>query len=177
MHHTKLFLLLVAFACLSLHCRHESELEKLPPATMVGAQTIGCLMNGHAWPSEADKQDIDFLGSGYAKGIFELDCAVSPGWSTSRLSAVYMRVKYKIFGPGYYVIPFDGGGMNDAFKAVYKNVLYDSYYTQGGYAFLNITRLDTINHYMAGTFEYNVYAFTKTDMLKVTNGRFDYKYN
>ncbi|MBX7203950.1 MAG: hypothetical protein K1X81_00850 [Bacteroidia bacterium] len=176
MSHIKLLLLLASLSCLSLHCKKESEEDKLPPATMVGAQTIGCLMNGHAWPSEADKQDIDFLGSGYAKGIFELDCAVSPGWSTSRLSGVYMRVKYKIFGPGYYVIPFEGG-INDAFNVVYKNVPYGSYYTQGGYAILNITRLDTINHYMAGTFEYNVYAFTKTDMVKVTKGRFDYKYN
>ncbi len=169
----KPLLLLTAISCLSLHCRHESELDKLPPATMVGAQTIGCLMNGHAWPSES----VDFLGSGYAKGIFEIDCAVLYPGTAATKTGVYMRVEYKIFGPGYYVIPFDGGGMNDEFKALYRDVPYDSYFTQGGYAILNITRLDTINHYMAGTFEYNVYAFTKTDLLRVTNGRFDYKYN
>ena len=171
----KLLLLLASLSCLSLHCKKESEEDKLPPATMVGAQTIGCLMNGHAWPSEADKQDIDFLGSGYFKGIFEIDCAILYPGTAARRTSVYMRAEYKIFGPGYYVIPFTVG-TNDAFNAVYKNVLYDSYYTQGGYAILNITRLDTINHYMAGTFEYNVYAFTKTDMVKVTKGRFDCKY-
>ena len=176
MKHIKLLLLLASLSGLSLHCKKESEEDKLPPATTVGAQTIGCLMNGHAWPSKEDKEDIDFLGSGYAKGIFELDCAVLYPGTSSRRTGVYIRVKYKIFGPGYYVIPFDGG-ISDAFKALYRNVSYDSYFTNGGYAILNITRLDTINHYMAGTFEYNVYAFTKTDMVKVTKGRFDYKYN
>ena len=174
MSHIKLLLLLASLSCLGLHCKRESEEDKLPPATMVGAQTIGCLMNGHAWPSKEDKEDIDFLGSGYAKGIFELDCAVSPGWSTSRLSGVYMRVKYKIFGPGYYVIPFEQSTANK-FSATYDNY-YTSYYTTGGWATLNITRLDTINHYMAGTFEYTVIDPFTQRWLKVTKGRFDYKY-
>ena len=171
MHHIKLLLLLTALSCLSLHCKHESELDKLPPATMVGAQTIGCLMNGHAWPSEW----VDFLGSGYAKGIFELDCAVLYPGTAATKTGVYMRVEYKIFGPGYYVIPFEQGDDNK-FSAVY-DYYYTSYYTKGGWAILNITRLDTINHYMAGTFEYKVIEPFTQRWLRVTNGRFDYKYN
>jgi hypothetical protein len=50
MKNKQFFLLLFTLVAIAgVQCKKESELDKLPPATTTGAQTLGCLINGDAF--------------------------------------------------------------------------------------------------------------------------------
>jgi hypothetical protein len=172
----KLLLLLASLSCLSLHCKKEEpqkEEDKLPPLTTEGKQTFGCLMNGKAWP---DSYDIDFGSSGYANGDFELYLRTLDPFTTNIKEQVSIAIRGKIFGPGHYIIPYSTNLMETNINVIYENIVYTSYVTPGGYADITIVKLDTINHLMAGTFNFLLYSPTNIVPLQVTKGRFDYKY-
>lgn len=176
MSHIKLLLLLASFSCLGLHCKKEEqqkEEDKLPPLTAEGKQSFGCLMNGKAWP---DSYDIDFGSSGYGKGIFELDFYTKDPLTGNPDEEVTIEIAYKIFGPGHYIIPYSHNLMETNINAMYRKTAYTSYGTPGGYADITIIKLDTINHIMAGTFDFLLYSPTNIVPLQVTKGRFDFKY-
>lgn len=169
-------MLLITFVCLSLHCKKEEpqkEEDKLPPLTTEGKQTFGCLMNGKAWP---DSYYFDFGSSGYGKGIFELDFYTQDPSTGNPDEEVSINIAYKIFGPGHYVIPFGSNLMKTNFVVDYRNTVYQSTITPDLYAVLDLTKLDTINHVMAGTFEFTIFNEFNWKSLNVTKGRFDFKY-
>lgn len=176
MHHLKTLLLLVAFACLSLHCKKEEqqkEEDKLPPLTAEGKQSFGCLMNGKAWPGNLF---VDFGSSGYGKGIFELDFYTKDPLTGNPDEEVSIYIDHKIFGPGHYIIPFGSNLMKTNFVIDYHKMVYQSTITPDSYAIIDIIRLDTINHVMAGSFQFTLFNEFNWQALNVTKGRFDFKY-
>lgn len=176
MRQIKVLLLLAAFSCLSLHCKNEDpqkEEDKLPPLTAEGKQSFGCLMNGKAWP---DSDNIDFGSSGYANGDFELYFRTRYPGTTDIKEDVSIAIRDQIFGPGHYIIPYSHNLMETNINASYHKTGYTSYVTPGGYADITIIKLDTINHIMAGTFDFLLYSATNIVPLEVTKGRFDFKY-
>lgn len=172
----KLLLLLTAFSCLSLHCKKEEpqkEEDKLPPLTAEGKQSFGCLMNGKAWP---DSYNIDFGSSGYANGVFELYFRTRYPGTTTIDEEVSIYIDHKIFGPGHYLIPFGSNLMKTNFVIDYHKMVYQSTITPDSYAIIDIIKLDTINHVMAGSFEFTLFNEFNWQALNVTKGRFDCRY-
>ncbi|MBX7206108.1 MAG: hypothetical protein K1X81_11860 [Bacteroidia bacterium] len=177
MHQIKLLLLLTSFCCLSLHCKKEEvqkEVDKLPPISAEGKQTFGCLINGKAWPNASIYQ---FSAWG-ENGRFELNfyTRYSSGSIMSGpniIDEMIISIKSGIDGPGHYLVPFNSGWQNVNFTMDYKNVLYRSSITPSSYATLDIIRLDTVNHIVAGTFEFTLFDEIEWKSLKVTKGRFD----
>jgi hypothetical protein len=166
MHHIKLLLLLASFCCLSLHCKKESELDKLPSATTKGMQTFGCLINGKA-----------FIGDGWSKmyrGIYH-DAMVEIEVENIVDGDLYFRTEGIITKPGDYVVPYIPPQSN-VFAYDSKEGHYISYDTPTGYAFLRITRLDSVQHYIAGQFDFTIFNSSGTASVHVSNGRFDLKY-
>jgi len=176
MSHIKLLLLLASLSCLSLHCKKEEpqkEEDKLPPLTTEGKQTFGCLMNGKAWP---DSYLTNFSSSGYANGNFELYLLTLDPATVGIKEQITIEISGKIFGPGHYIIPFGSNLMKANFVVDYHKTVYQSTITPDSYAVLDLTKLDTINHVMAGTFEFTLFNEFNWQALNVTKGRFDYKY-
>ncbi len=172
----KLLLLFTALSCLSLHCKKEEqqkEEDKLPPLTSEGKQSFGCLMNGKAWP---DSYNIDFGSSGYANGDFELYFRILDQVTGNIKEDISIGIRDQIFGSGHYIIPYSHNLMETNINASYHKTGYTSYVTPGGYADITIIKLDTINHIMAGTFDFLLYSPTNIVPLQVTKGRFDFKY-
>ncbi len=160
----KLLLFLTALSCLSLFCKKESELDKLPPATTTGMQTLGCLINGKA-----------FTGNGHSKlfrGIYH-DAMIEMEME-NEMGNIYFRTEGIITKPGDYIIPYVPP-QNNVF--VYQgNGYFISYDCPTGYALLRITRLDSVQHYIAGQFDFTMFNSSGSASVHVSNGRFDLKY-
>ncbi|MBX7205316.1 MAG: hypothetical protein K1X81_07810 [Bacteroidia bacterium] len=175
MSHIKLLLLLASLSCLNLHCKKESELDKLPPATTTGKQTFGCLINGKAWPIGVKGSHlwvVNYQNRQIDVGYYIKD---SPFAFTDK-EWVSITLK-KVNKPGYYLVSLDGvsecsisiGSINDSYFSS-DNV------NKNAYASILITRLDSINHFLSGTFEFSLFNESGTSQVKVSSGRFDFNY-
>jgi len=165
MHHIKLLLLLASLSCLSLHCKKESELDKLPPATNYGAKTFGCLVNGKAF--RGDKYSKLFEGT-YHDALVEMEVELED-------ERIYFRTAGIITKPGDYIIPYTPSALH-LFAFDDENGSYRSRNTLNGYAFLRITRLDSVQHIIAGQFDFTIFNSNGTASVHVSNGRFDFRY-
>jgi len=165
MSHIKLLLLLTSLSCLSLHCKKESELDKLPPATNYGAKTFGCLVNGKAF--RGDKYSKLFEGT-YHDAMVEMEVELED-------ERIYFRTEGIITKPGDYFIPYTPP-QNNAFVCDSKEGYFISYDCPTGYAFLRITRLDSLQHIIAGQFDFTLFNTSGTASVHVSNGRFDFRY-
>lgn len=174
MRYIRLLLLFTFLSCVSLHCKREepiSELSKLPPITNYGAQTFGCLINGKAWPTE-----LGFQSTNYYMGSLTIDYHTTyPDFSLKE--SVYLYVDQKIFKEGSYIINFNQGAAINTIVKIRGVTYWDhDLINQSGSAFLTISRLDTVAHYIAGTFNFELYSIDGKSKVSVENGSFDYKY-
>ena len=175
MSHIKLLLLLASLSCLSLHCKKESELDKLPPATAIGANTFGCLLNGKAWPMGV--KGSHYWDVSYQNGILRITYAIKDDpFNIISKEHVSLRTE-KIKGNGIYLVPF-----NDYTKDFFSVEFDDNSYFSAdqinklGFASIVINRLDSINHFLSGTFEFSLFNESGTSQVKVSSGRFDFNY-
>ncbi|MFA7380252.1 MAG: hypothetical protein WC150_07320 [Bacteroidia bacterium] len=164
-----LLLLFVSFCCLNVQCKKESELDKLPPATTSGAQTMGCLVNGEAFTLRPDMSA--FYYAAYYNGTIEIQADnQSPLGGT-----LILLTRGIITKPGYYLLPFNDGSIH-SFGYIVDGESYASRYTPSDFAYMKITRLDSVRHYMAGEFSFTLYNRYLSKSVKITHGRFDFKY-
>lgn len=175
MSHIKLLLLLASLSCLSLHCKKESELDKLPPATTTGRQTFGCLLNGKAWPIGV--KGSHYWDVSYQNGILRITYAIKDDpFNIISKEHVSLRTE-KIKSNGIYLVPF-----NDYTKDFFSVEFDDNSYFSAdqinklGFASIVINRLDSINHFLSGTFEFSLFNESGTSQVKVSSGRFDFNY-
>ena len=173
----KILFLISLTSLLNTNCK--KEINKLPETTHVGANTFGCLINGKAWMptgggagsginptsggfygtpdgkrniyikaySYNDYIDI-FLKHTSQIGIYSLNknTGVQPNLTYPESHAAYF-----IDGQDYYVT--------------------DSFHT----GTVQITYADTVTGIVSGTFEMQLYQNNTGKIIKITNGRFDYK--
>ena len=151
----------------------KTELEKLPPITRTGANTLGCLINGVAWIPKDNygqatfKLDVDpSLGN----GIFVL--SASQFQESNLMSFAFGSVGCKEMGE------FNLSAKEQVFSYSNPKILcsFDNnsanVYVSGSFI---ITKYDLINRIFSGTFEFTLYNQNCGDTLYFTNGRFDKK--
>ncbi|MBX7205957.1 MAG: hypothetical protein K1X81_11085 [Bacteroidia bacterium] len=168
--------IIVLFCCISLlyaGCKKEDEVDKLPPATASGLGTFGCLINGRAWP-------IYEKGYHYASAYYEnkslvLEYLVKPDELSPYVdSRIGIGIK-KIQTIGNYIIHFDD--LNSGAVSVSTNGIRYSCadpINAGGFAWVNITRLDTSQFgYASGTFGFTLLDDQGLTTVKIESGRFD----
>ena len=170
---TKYTFLLVAFCCLNIQCKKEQEIDKLPEATSVGAGTFGCLMNGMAWPNGIDGDKSYSASYYYGNLAVNYEIQDGPTWGPIK-GAVGFAIK-NIFKPGIYVLPFNNTKKGTA-NIIHQGLFYFSKdpINKGGQAYFTITRLDSVNRIVSGTFEFTL--FDQDDFsrkVEVKSGRFD----
>ena len=172
--HLAISLLLAFLSCLSLHCKKESELDKLPPATTSGKQTFGCLVNGKAFVVT----DFYLDNAGNNEGYFNHNLSTL-FFDTYNQEAqggnISFYSKNIIKQPGEYLISFE-----DLSQSVFyysgSEGNYRSVYTPKGLAYLRITNLDPINGYISGQFDFTLFNQSGTKSVHISNGRFDIRY-
>lgn len=173
-----LVLLLAAFCCLGIQCKEErTELEMLPPVTTYGASTFGCLINGRAWPVYEKGSRI--LDGTYYNGKLHITYSIyepDGGWGPGTLMEYITLSTKKIHSKGFYAIqPIFG---IDQFSLKYDGVDYSARYNSndGVICYINIHRLDSIKHIIAGEFSFSLSDKDNESRVNIEHGRFDIFY-
>ena len=173
-----LFFLLLLFLT---ECK-KNELDALPPLTEEGRNTFGCLINGKAYVPEGGDafSHIKAVDGGYqgitwnaVKNCVWIETTNQDG---SGMDIWLRNVEYK----GDYALNFDTGVRPIVIIPHNYGYYYRSkedYITTTQYTGkVNITRADTVNNIVSGTFEYTGYDPATKKTISVRDGRFDIKF-
>lgn len=169
------FLLLTAMSCKK---NKDNQKDQLPPATQIGANTFGCLVNGKAYIPKG------YSGTGTPNPKISFDFfnnntffSINSNHFENRNPTGFMDISFfdSILLPGIYQFPKK---MN--FSIGWPKVLgtcftpaFDTTVKKWGTGI--ITRFDNTNRIISGTF--NCKFITQTcDTVFVTEGRFDFKF-
>ena len=173
-----LLLLLTSFLFLAAACTKADDdtpttpLDELPPATQVGANTFGCLIDG-----------VPFVNQG-------------GGFSVQNINANYSPNPDRYFIKAYEL---SGDGGRDAVKValrIYRDTVgsfepmenwevlkFDTQLQFASYVLdrqnpglINITSIDRSSQIISGTFNLNIVDTTSNDTKSLTEGRFDVIY-
>ncbi|MBX7205961.1 MAG: hypothetical protein K1X81_11105 [Bacteroidia bacterium] len=169
--------IIVLFCCISLlyaGCKKEDEIDKLPPTTASGLGTFGCLINGKAWPNGVQGEHI--LDAFYYQGKFWVTYVIRDPNSLLNIETCTMQTR-EITKPGIYFLSFKDISIND-FTVNHGAYTYASGLplNLNNYAYMNISRFDTVNYIISGTFSFSLYDLTGTHQIKIDKGRFDVNY-
>lgn len=159
----------------SMKCKKDNQnpsKEQLPAITQTGANTFGFLLNGEVWLPKGGLLDQ------------KLDLSYDPSYNGGALSIIANRLlgeKDKSF------LSFGGTNVTQAghyeFSSEKKSVYYyDNKKTDCEYHYsttiitgsLTITKLDLINKFISGTFEFKLEK-NGCPTINATQGRFDLK--
>jgi hypothetical protein len=174
-----LFLILLTIftlcSCDKDDAKPKTELDKLPPATQIGAQTFGCLIDGKAFVppkfgSNAPNAFYQFVGGAYTLGMSasidggsQMKSILIGGLDVQALTTTIYQLKSEESGNflAKYLI---GGGIT------YTGITTD---TKPGT--LTITRFDAVNFIISGTFKFTILDDNGSE-INITDGRFDMQY-
>lgn len=176
----KLILLLIL--TLSLSCCNKdddtpkTELEKLPPATQTGAQTLGCLINGVAFVPPK-------FGANAPSAFYQL---INGTYTLSIYGATSGGPNLKGINIGCLDMPLIQQTTYQLKEELVNNY-FGEYNIGGGITFsgssttenpgtLTITRFDPINFIISGTFSFKAKEIYTGEIVEITDGRFDMQY-
>jgi hypothetical protein len=179
-----LFLLILVLPLLAEKCdkneiKPNEELDKLPPASQTGAYTFGCLINNIAFKPNGGI----FAGSHlrafyqYTDDTYYFNVTGSKNADTEKLPAVTIETTAIIIKPGK-TYKLMGRKRGSAF-ATYNFFTPDhnkvSYDTGNGKGELYISKLDSVNQIVSGTFWFDGLN-PQGDIVQVREGRFDLRF-
>jgi hypothetical protein len=152
----------------------------LPPITQTGANTFGCRVNGEVWvPFEkcgigsnpCGEIVVDIVRT--SQNQLPVEIHIGAGQrkrdNTSTAFSIQTKTNQSIYSAGNKI---------DSVTINFRKNDGSLYYNYNYYSKIErfeITKLDTINKIIAGTFELTLYA-SPTDSLKITEGRYDLKF-
>jgi len=171
----------ILIACLSivLLASCKKEVTELPAPTQTGAKTFGAKVNGVLWAPQG-------FGSFPANDILEArmsghDIIINArNFSSSPNETEFQLTIFNVTAPGTYLFNTDvihPNGTSSYGYYVKRNItpqnewLTSSIYTGS----VNITRIDDVNMIVSGTFQFDAGSIYNSDVLHVTEGRFDVK--
>ena len=174
-----LLLLLTSFSLLAASCTKEDDgpttpLDELPPATQVGANTFGCLINGEPWYNRGGRFNDPDLSAGYAETIYGLYFNVYARAYDPFISSEsdFLRVQFKEPKVGDF-LPDDR--WLEPLRLTYDNYIFYRLDTLSRVD-LTLTRFDLQNQIASGTFSFTVINDVLLDTLVVSEGRFDVEF-
>jgi len=160
----------------NLSCSPDKDEENLPQETQVGANTLGCLINGKIW---------------LPKGLVTFP---SPNLQ-AQVSQTYFYISALKEGGDFITIEINESpkigvfNLNDSNHTAYMgNSGTNCYYKTDSESlnnYIEITKFDTVNYIISGRFEFTAFKFqiegldssSECDSIKkITEGRFDIKY-
>jgi len=167
----KLYFFFLLPLLLAASCKKEktSPADKLLPATMTGANTFGCLVNGEPWlPHSGSLWDpsLNVAHGQFPTGEWQLKIGATKddvkGGGSGDDQAFSINVWDPVVGDNLVQAvfwDFDGCG-------IYR---LDSLSPNN----MNITKLDDVNFIASGTFYFILINKECNDTIRVTEGRFD----
>jgi hypothetical protein len=166
----------------------------LPPITSNGSGTFGAMINGEVWVPKyhttwgadlytpgVSYSEIDLKNLGIYRGIFGLGAGqYYPETNTDVLLRFFVDTVYSIGEYKFtaFLIPNNYSTTYEKYKKHIDDV-YDEYYILRNPSVnkLNITRLDTVNNIISGTFEVDLLDTITGNIMEIRDGRFDLTYH
>ena len=175
----RIFLLYLSVATLLVSCK--KEVTELPPATQTGANTFGAKVNGSLWVPQG-------FGPFPANDILEARFIANQDLfiNARNFSSSPNETEFEIFlkgvtGPGEYILNATSNYPTLAVNYAYyvkRNINpQNEWMTSAQYTgSVNITKVDTINRFVSGTFQFTaINLYNAPELVTVTEGRFDVK--
>lgn len=147
--------------------------DELPPITMEGAQTFGCLLNGEVWVNRpAFLTDNISMAYNPNTGNFNLSAKTSAP-EDQELEEEFIRINSVFLSIGEVSLNFANYSSDSTctfLGASAEDIPLDND------NYLNISLLDLEENIIAGTFAFVVVDTICNDTFRITEGRFDYDY-
>lgn len=158
--------------------------EELPPETQNGRNTFGCKVNGQVWIPSDERNDLNPYWEPNG-GLFSINAHKAVG--SDNIGTFFQSFSIGItWLPGLGKYPVLLSGVNNSYADPKDSWIYfndqrlrcqygasvPTAYVSGS---IEITRYDTINNIVAGRFE-GILTSPGCDTLRVTEGRFDFKF-
>ncbi len=175
---TTFFTILVFIALIS--CK--KDVSQLPDATDIGANTFGAQVNGTFWKP----QGFGIVPTSpllEARYILNRDVIINARNFSSEPTETEFEIYLKhVVAPGTYELKsntakYPSQTANYGYYIKRKLTPVNEWITTTQYTGkVVITKADTLNHIVSGTFEFNaINMYSAPEALTVTNGRFDVK--
>lgn len=175
-----LWLLLLALCSIFAACKKDhppkTELEKLPLITQTGANTFGCLLNGVAYTPGGGGVFGNVLSVQYDP-TFQGGQFIIKTENTSNINSKrYVNLHAdSISTVGIFQLAFKSKYWIN-YDAIQSNgCTYSNYYENPISGSLLITKFDTSNRIVSGTFDFK-FNNANCGTIEATQGRFDVKY-
>lgn len=167
----KLYLLLCLPLLLAASCKKEntSPVDKLPPATMTGANTFGCLVNGEVWLPHTESfwdPALDVNHGQWPTGRWQLSIGVYREYPNKKIDQTFSINVWD---------PILGENLLTFRKSIFRDFEgCGEYYLDTLTAHtMFISKLDPVNYIASGTFSFTAINDECQDTLRITEGRFD----
>lgn len=154
----------------------------LPPATQEGKNTFGCKVNGEVWVPRVDIRSFDPTRHAKIATLYEKNGSGSGNVTCNLLDYDSKQDEWLqvSFGPTFFQTikncgPTVGVG---ALLNTSSGKWYSSKFHNSSDNCVNITRLDTVNNIVSGTFHFVLFrdSINLNDKIVVSDGRFDMPY-
>ena len=174
----KLFLtLLITFtlsSCNDDDNKPSNPVDQLPPATQVGANTFGCLLDGEVFIPGGGTNSLDCVYQFVDGGYYFAVQGNKRNENNNLIGISLGTINLQIVESNTYQLKEQQPG--NARGRLYFSTLYnDTSTTYTGE--LTITKLDQINQIVSGTFWFDVIHPFTNQVVKVREGRFDMQYS
>ncbi|MEZ4909489.1 MAG: hypothetical protein R2774_01375 [Saprospiraceae bacterium] len=171
-------LTLVLIILLSIiSCTKTEEIDKLPPITMEGKNTFGCLVNGKSWIPETDGGLFnERLSVRYEGNYLGIQALISSNRNNLRQ---LIHVDASFSDLGIYKIPplpFSGEMFTNSKNKPMGTIECTSYKCILEDTEIEILYIDTSKRIISGTFSYKNLTNRCGDVINITDGRFDVRY-
>jgi hypothetical protein len=168
-------IILLLFIIISNSCKKKDTIDNIVPATQIGANTFGCIINGEICKTTFYKE------KNFGINLFSNEGVTYSGWAGTQDSS--MRFYAVTNEPNYSFIfnfKYDNGvGIYHTYNysfVQYTCTLYANnsiYETDNTHiATIDITKSDLSKNMIAGTFEMEL-VNKKNEVIHVSEGRFD----
>jgi len=162
------------FLCPLFYYSCRKDQNGLPPITMEGNNTFGCLVNGNLWLSRGGLgqggtyAELQTSGDTMAINIYADNVNRNDGLKIVFFDLPTPQVDkvYNLTHPDFHV---------EYRKRDSDNVLCT--YDKSLSGVVNLLKFDPNNQIISGTFEFKAYSISCDDTVTITDGRFDLLYN
>lgn len=171
----KLFLVIVGLLIITSCDKNDDQtpLEQLPPATQIGAQTFGCLINGKPFipPKLGSNSPRAFFQ--YARGAYTLGISAGTGGGYEMITVLVGGIDISGLTEGQYsLIERQSGNYHGEYLEGYEFRATTNTINPGE---LIVTNFDPENFIISGTFSFSI-KDENGDNIEITDGRFDMNY-
>ncbi|MGG7035640.1 MAG: hypothetical protein ACI7YS_10680 [Flavobacterium sp.] len=173
-------LLLILITSFTLSCCEKdnqskpiAEIDKLPPATQIGANTVGCLLDGKAFKPGSYNNSTNCFYQ-YVSGEYFFILGFGNEDAKFNLTALAIGTRKREINKGeiYDLLEYEDG---NAYGRYSYNAVTPTATSHNYTGKLTITKLDRVNGIVSGTFWFDV-EDQEGVVHRIRDGRFDMHY-